>query len=786
MANLTVMHPSTRSSETERRVLTHEQHASRLALLYDLGRTLIASGNLSDMLARLLERTIAAVGATRGSIMVLERDPSAAGYAILAGAGVQSASEDIYRVLREGVASHVIASRQAIRIDDVRNDARWVRSAIDDAPIAPRSALVVPLVHDTAVIGVLTLWHTQPGYFDADAVELMNAVAAQAAMAIERATAYEQAQRRAAELATLYSERDALYAQERQRRTELATLYAAALDIATGTHLEEVLARTCERAIRLVHAASACVYLMDEARQALHPVTLHNVEPFLPENQCAYSDDLAQRAATTRRIELFASHPDAASTSVAPTRYTLAAVPLICGERVVGVLNVMHQAGNRSFSSQDAQLLQMLSAQAAVAVENSRLLTATRRQIARMRSLARESAPLNALLDPQAALQAVLHLGMVELGADRGMIILLEPAGIGCPLAVGVSVETVAAIRQLGRQVILPTTNAEVLSCPDIAAAPYLAPLHAVLHAEGICGFLSLPLIHDGTPYGTVALLYNQPRPFDPDELEIGRIFANQATVTLTNARLYADLQRSNAELAVASHLKSEFLAMVSHELRTPMNAIIGYSDMIHEGFFGPLPHDLEDPIERVQRNAQHLLKLINDVLDLSMLEAGHLQLAAAPYDLTSLVQTICGDVAVEARERGLAFYAYIEPNLPKLLGDARRVRQIMHHLVANALKFTEQGHIRVQVRTVDPTAAAPFPAVQIEISDTGIGIPAEFRQSIFEAFRQVDGSATRRHGGTGMGLAIVQRLVALMGGRIELESQVGVGSVFRVLLPLT
>lgn len=627
------MHYYSRPLEQQRTTRTHAQQAEHLALLYEISHTLIASGNLDDLLSQLLDRTVAVVGATHGSIIVLERNPLTRGHVIVAGAGLLSSAADLERVLHDGVAGYVITTKQIALIDDVRNDVRWVRSVIDDAPVAPRSALVVPLLHSDDVIGVLTLWHAQIGYFDTDAAELINAVAAQAAMAIARATAYEQAQRRADELDRLYREREILYAQERQHSSELAMLYDAALDIASGPHLNDVLQRLAERATHLVHAESACVYLMNETQNGLIIAAVFNRTPIFIGRQLHLNEGLAGRAAVTRRIEMVANYREWSGKATRfPNEHChmVIAVPLICADQVVGVLNVIHGQPESWFSARDVQLLEMLGAQAAV---------------------------------------------------------------------------------------------------------------------------------------------------------------------TVMNMRLNADLQRSNAELAVASRLKSEFLATVSHELRTPLNAIIGYTDMIVEGFFGPLTDELSEPLERVQRNARNLLNLINDVLDLSMIEAGYMHLVQEQYDIDALVQASCADALHLARERNLYFRVEIAADLPPVRGDLKRVRQIIYHLVANAVKFTEQGGVTVRVSRVQldsqllrgkPTADGQAPAaLLIEIADTGIGIPPEFQQVIFEAFRQVDGSATRRYGGSGLGLAMVQRLVRLMGGYVALESQVNVGSTFRVFLPL-
>ncbi|MCU0495591.1 MAG: GAF domain-containing protein, partial [Chloroflexaceae bacterium] len=304
----------------EQRAVSCDDTTAPLSLLYEISRTLIAGGSLRELLSRLLNRTVAALHATRGSILVLQNTHEEDGYIIRAGAGVASTAQDLTRVLREGVAAHVIASRQTALIDDVRHDPRWVQSSIDQGTVTPRAALVVPLVNNDVVTGVLTLWHTEPGYFSPADVELMNAVAAQAAMAIERTTAHEQAQRRA---------------------DELATLHDAALDIATATNLDALLARMAERAARLVASDRTNVFLLHEQQQELELVASHNVPMPAVGYRLKLGEGAAGRAALHRQIVHIKSYRDwpehLPAFNTLPDQ-TVLSVPLLLGERVVGVI----------------------------------------------------------------------------------------------------------------------------------------------------------------------------------------------------------------------------------------------------------------------------------------------------------------------------------------------------------------------------------------------------------------------------------------------------------------
>jgi signal transduction histidine kinase len=244
---------------------------------------------------------------------------------------------------------------------------------------------------------------------------------------------------------------------------------------------------------------------------------------------------------------------------------------------------------------------------------------------------------------------------------------------------------------------------------------------------------------------------------------------------------------RTNLELVEArrvaeesARLKSQFLSTMSHELRTPLNAVIGYSEIMLEGISGDLNEEQTDNIKRIQVNAHHLLSLINDVLDLSKIEAGRLVVTPSPLLIADLMDEVMYQTSVLIGARPIQMQYTLDPQLPReALGDYGRLKQIMINLISNSAKFTDRGEIRLDVAKLDADRWT------IAVSDTGIGIPSCALEYIFDEFRQVDGSEQRRYGGTGLGLAIVKRLVLLMNGTIRVTSKIGEGSTFIVTLPL-
>ncbi len=242
--------------------------------------------------------------------------------------------------------------------------------------------------------------------------------------------------------------------------------------------------------------------------------------------------------------------------------------------------------------------------------------------------------------------------------------------------------------------------------------------------------------------------------------------------------RMCEELGRLYQQLEEASRHKSEFLANTSHELRTPLNAILGYTELIQDDIYGEVPEKIREVLVRVQSNGRHLLGLINDVLDLSKIEAGKLTLSIADYSMKQVVQTVVTGTEALAAEKKLALRALVPEDLPTGKGDERRITQALLNLVGNAIKFTETGEVAVK-------ASAANGAFEVSVSDTGPGISIKDQQRIFDEFQQADSSVTRKKGGTGLGLSISKRIIELHGGRMWVESEVGRGSTFAFSLPL-
>jgi signal transduction histidine kinase len=264
-----------------------------------------------------------------------------------------------------------------------------------------------------------------------------------------------------------------------------------------------------------------------------------------------------------------------------------------------------------------------------------------------------------------------------------------------------------------------------------------------------------------------------------PDRIvDLLQTFATQSTLAIQNAQLFREIAERGRELEIASRHKSQFLANMSHELRTPMNAILGYTELIIDDIYGEVPESIRDILERVYQSGQHLLGLINAVLDLSRIEAGRLVFSIADYSMLEIVQTTFTAVESLATEKQLALNISVPPKMPPGKGDPQRITQVFLNLVGNAIKFTDSGEVGIQVTVADR-------AFTVAISDTGPGVALDDQQKIFEEFQQVDNSSTRQRGGTGLGLAISKRIIEMHGGRMWVESSLGKGSTFWFTLPI-
>ncbi|MBC7225968.1 MAG: GAF domain-containing protein [Thermoflexales bacterium] len=462
-------------------------------------------------------------------------------------------------------------------------------------------------------------------------------------------------------------------------------------------------------------------------------------------------------------------------------------VPIEVKGRVIGVLDVQSDRAG-AFTPADVLLLTSLASQAGVALENARLFAETEAE-ARRRALISEVLQVAAAtMDPYELLRRAAAVVAQRLEMPVA-ILEWDAAADGLRVA--------AAVNHLGAGFPLPPPSAlvmdrqrakplvDALFSPDVTVLrdiPRIAAggrMTAVARELGLLDAALAPLVIRGQPLGLLVLA-RQPGhpPIDEGELEFLRIIAANLSVAWENARLYQEAVETAERLKEVDRLKSQFLANMSHELRTPLNSIIGFSRVILKGIDGPITEQQRQDLEAIFNSGQHLLGLINDILDISKIEAGKMELAFEPTDLQEIIRGVMSTAVALVKDKPIELQQSVPADLPTITADSRRVRQVLLNLVSNAAKFTDQGFIRVEAR-VDGDY------VVISVSDSGIGIPPEKLPNIFEAFTQVDASPSRKYGGTGLGLTISKSFIELHGGKIWVESELGKGSTFTFTLPI-
>src|SRR5262249_45000829 len=465
-------------------------------------------------------------------------------------------------------------------------------------------------------------------------------------------------------------------------------------------------------------------------------------------------------------------------------------VPLLREGVCVGVMG-MSRTKPQPYTTKQIELVSTFADQAVIAIENVRLFDEVQartrelyQSVEELRALGDVTQAVNSTLDLETVLSTIVAKAVQLSGTEAGTIYVFNEENQKFELrsTYGMDDALIATIKErhirIGgdRVVAQAAAKRAPVQIPDALNAP--SEDFEFLVRAGFRALLIVPLLAPDQIVGALVVRRKQPGEFPKSTIDLLETFADQSVLAIQNARLFREIEEKGRELAEASKHKSQFLANMSHELRTPLNAILGYAELMLDSIYGEPTEKMRAVLERLQANGRHLLGLINDVLDLSKIEARQSPLLLYNSSFSDVVHGVVSAVEPLAAEKRLTFKAEVPPDLPTGHGDGRRLSQVLLNLVGNAIKFTDKGEVAIR-------AAAADGAFTVAVCDTGPGIAPPDQAKIFEEFQQADSSITRKKGGTGLGLSIAKRIIEMHGGRIWVESEPGKGSTFYFTVPV-
>jgi signal transduction histidine kinase/HAMP domain-containing protein len=638
-------------------------------------------------------------------------------------------------------------------------------------PLGARAVLAVPLIREGGAYGGIFLFRREPRLFSPDQVALVETFARQAAIAIDNVRLFNET-REALDQQTAISE-------------ILRVISSSPGDV------RPMLNAVAERALKLCDAAESTIVLVEGdalrfaagfgttrtlAKDELIPLTRGSATGrAVIDREFFHMDDLAtapeDEFPVGRELQRRFGH------------HAILSVPLMREDRAIGAIALWRMEARR-FSDKQIALVKTFADQAAIAIENVRLFNATKEALEQQTAVAEilrviSSSPT----DVQPVLDAIAESAARLCDAAAASMYLTDGTVLRHLASRGPSPDPVSIVDVLpinrdsisGRSLLERRT----IEVDDMLAAGAEYPLSVeIARRSGHRTVVVVPLFREGKPFGTILLRRQEVRPFSERELALLRTFGDQAAIALENVRLFREIEDKSRQLEVANKHKSEFLANMSHELRTPLNAIIGFSEVLLEKMFGEINAKQQDYLSDIHSSGRHLLALINDILDLSKIEAGRMELEPSDFDVPTALQNAMTLVRERAQRHGIALSLQMDPAVRELRADERKFKQILVNLLSNAVKFTpDGGRVALRARPIER-------GLEVSVSDTGIGIAPEDQEKVFEEFRQVGGDYKTKQEGTGLGLALARRFVELHGGVITVQSELGKGATFTFTIP--
>ena len=750
-----------------------ERRNAELNVLNEIISAASQSLDLEIALQDVLAKTLDFLGISSGLVSMRDDKTGELGIAVSQKLPPKILSAIQENGLKGTLCDHVFKTNEILVLNNLRTD---------EAPVDVLSVLEnglfgyvgFPLSARDKTVGTICMFHNEPLEIPQENLALLGSVGRQVGFAIENARLFREAQ---------------------QRTEELGMLNKIVTEVSSSINLKESLETIAEEIFAIAGASHVGVALIDEERKHLvlsadYPDKDADIGLAIPLEGNTVSLEVIdnQKPVVLQDIENNPLAVTIKATMLERGTRSLVIFPVLSGKETIGTVGVDFSDAHGRLSDEQINLIQTVLLQAGTAIETARLFEQTKeaeqvlkRQNDYMTAAAEVGRLVTSTLDMDILFRRAVNLLCEHFGYYHASIFINEEAGLNSV----VRESTGEAGRQMKeRQHSLEVGSKSVVGTATGTGEPFIVndvrnnpnhrpnPLLPETRAEA-----AIPLKIGRRIIGALDLQATQVDAFTDEDVAVLQILADQFATAIDNARSYKLAQDAFTEMRELDKLKSQFLANMSHELRTPLNSIIGFSRVILKGIDGPVTDLQHQDLTAIYNSGQHLLGLINDILDLSKIEAGKMELTFDEVDIAKLIKSVMSTVIGLIKDKPVRLVEEIEEEIPIVKADSMRVRQVLINLFSNAAKFTDEGTITVKAEREDNF-------VRISITDSGPGISKEDQEKLFKAFSQVDASATRASGGTGLGLSICRELVHMHGGKIDVDSNLGKGSTFFFTLP--